>query len=49
MPLPEWMKGYPGAPQPAPAQDDDEPIAIRPCTCGGEGCGTCNGDGVIYP
>ena len=26
-----------------------EPADITPCTCGGEGCSTCGGDGVIYP
>lgn len=27
---------------------DDEP-RILPCDCWGEGCGECDGDGVIYP
>jgi hypothetical protein len=57
MPLPAWMKGHPGAPQPSHPEwmashlnaDVDEPVAITPCTCRGEGCTTCDGDGVIYP
>ncbi|MFI5473179.1 hypothetical protein ACIA6D_23430 [Streptomyces cacaoi] len=50
MPLPAWMKDFPGAPQPTHPDDaGDEPVGIRPCSCGGEGCQACNGDGVIYP
>jgi hypothetical protein len=29
--------------------DADEQAGIRPCSCGGEGCDACDGDGVIYP
>ncbi|MDX2757866.1 hypothetical protein [Streptomyces europaeiscabiei] len=61
MPLPAWMKNHPGAPQPEPTHpawmaghldgsaDTDEQAGIRPCSCRGEGCDACDGDGVIYP
>ncbi|MDX3558802.1 hypothetical protein PV729_45350, partial [Streptomyces europaeiscabiei] len=61
MPLPTWMNGHPGAPQPQPTHPawmaghlntppaDDEQTSIRPCNCRGEGCDACDGDGVIYP
>lgn len=58
MPHPAWMKGYPGAPTPLPVwisqhidtrDTDDEPVGIKPCTCRGEGCTSCDGDGVVYP
>lgn len=58
MPLPAWMKGHPGAPQPTrpdwlaghlDRSTDDDTVAITACSCRGEGCTRCNGDGVIYP
>ncbi|MFD9072108.1 hypothetical protein [Streptomyces lasiicapitis] len=51
MALPDWMKGYPGAPQPAENNDDtDEQVGIRPHRpCGSEGCDGCENTGVIYP
>ncbi|WP_255618680.1 hypothetical protein [Saccharopolyspora sp. 6T] len=29
--------------------DDDEPRLLPCYGCWGEGCGECDGDGVIYP
>lgn len=54
MSLPKWMDGFPGAPRPALPDREvdspiDEPVGLTACTCRGEGCQVCDGDGVIYP
>lgn len=28
---------------------EEEEVGIRACSCCGEGCALCNGDGVLYP
>lgn len=54
MPLPAWLQSQLAdrgidlsASEPTPS--DDEQAGITLCTCRGEGCAACNGDGVIYP
>lgn len=58
MPLPAWMNGYPGAPKTGlpdwvkermTSDVDNEQTGLTACNCRGEGCATCDGDGVIYP
>jgi hypothetical protein len=50
MPLPEWMRNYPGAPQPQDhtAAAEEQQVGIRQCGCA-DGCDTCDNTGVIYP
>lgn len=45
---PGWMKGRPDVPD-FYDDDDDEPVGLTLCVCGGEGCDRCDTTGVIYP
>lgn len=51
MALPDWIRDHlpPSGPRDALPDNDTDDIGITSCTCRGEGCTDCNGDGVIYP
>lgn len=42
---PAWMAGH----LPTQPDTDEQPVSLKPCTCRGEGCTACGGDGAIYP